>query len=91
MALLKSVTVYQKGDIVHNPPLTEAVPLTYATASPVTHPETRWLDMVGANGERPDASIAPYVYGVINVPTPSQAGTTAWFIAETVASIVASS
>lgn len=91
MSLLKSVTVYQVGLVSHNPPLTLAVPLTYSSVAPVTHPETRWFDMVGANGESPNADIAPYVYGCINVPNPSQAGTTAWFVAETVASIVASS
>jgi len=85
-----SVTVYQVGNIVHNPPITIGVPINSKTVvTPVKHPSPDWLAMVGVDGQAPDPSIAPYVYGCIAVPLASNAGVTSYFVAQTVAQIIA--
>ena len=89
-----SVTCYQIGNVVHNPALTIGITVSSIRmpliSVPNTNPETNGnVGMVGANGEAPAASIAPLVYGCINVISPSNAGTVAHFVTQTVAAIIA--
>lgn len=87
---LIQVTVYQIGNIVHNPPIIMGVPINRNTIiSPVVHPAPYWTAMVGEDGQAPDVSIAPYVYGVIGVSTPSNSNITSYFVSQTVAAMIA--
>lgn len=91
MSGLVKVTVYQKGNTPYPNPLTEGAPINggRTIVSEVPHPGA--TAMIGQNGEQADPSIAEKVYSCINVINPSNAGTTAWFCAETVETIIAAS
>lgn len=82
-----SVTVYQKENTVYKSPITVGVPINSRTViSPVPHPGA--TSMVGENGEAADPTISEKVYACINVVTPSNAGSKAYFVSQTVADLI---